>query len=153
MRLVAVIIATFTLTIAAGDYATAGRVSQGASKSGDEVTVVGKVVDAACYMIHPSAATVTSHKECGAACIARGVPLAIANETDNALYFPADGNKQLAGLIDQRVRVMGNVAERREPMELKMAVGDKNEMVVRVDGGYKVISIESLVKAPVMRAK
>ena len=79
--------------------------------------LVGKVVDAACYMIHPPAASIPSHKDCGAACLARGVPLAIANEKDNSLYFPADGNKRLATLLDQRVRVTGTVSRKAEPME------------------------------------
>jgi hypothetical protein len=33
-------------------------------------------------------------------------------------------------------------------MELKMPVGDKNQMVVRVDGGYKQITLESLARIP-----
>jgi len=33
-------------------------------------------------------------------------------------------------------------------MELKMPVGDKNQMVVRLEGGYKQITIESLEKLP-----
>lgn len=110
------------------------------------MTLVGKVVDAACYMIHPPAASIPSHKDCGAACLARGVPLAIANEKDNSLYFPADGNKRLSTLLDQRVRVTGTVSRKSEPMELKMAVGDNNQMAVRVEGGYDVVTMISLEK-------
>lgn len=113
---------------------------------GRSVTLTGKVVDAACYMIHPPAASIPSHQDCGAACLARGVPLAIANESDGVLYFPADGNKRLVPLLDQRVRVAGSVTRKSEPMELKMAVGDSNQMVVRVDGGYHVVTISSLEK-------
>ena len=40
-----------------------------------------------------------SHKDCGAACLARGVPLAIAAD-DGGLYFPADGNQQLKSLLN-----------------------------------------------------
>lgn len=107
-------------------------------------TLTGKVVDAACYMIHPPAASIPSHKDCGAACLARGVPLAIANEKDNALYFPADGNQRLASLLDQRVRVTGTVARESKPMELKMTVGEANQMAVRVDGGYQVVTIRTI---------
>ena len=93
------------------------------------VTATGKVVDAACYMLHVAAAMSVSHMECGAACLARGVPLAIATD-DGVLYFPADGP----------------VVEKHDPMELKMPVGDKNQMVVRVEGGYKQITIQTLEK-------
>ena len=114
----------------------------------NSVTVTGKVVDAACFMLHAQAATSASHMDCGAACLARGVPLAIAAD-DGALYFPADGNKQLKALLNARVRVSGTVVEKHDPMELKMPVGDKNQMVVRVEGGYKQITIETLARIPV----
>ena len=113
----------------------------------NSVTVTGKVVDAACYMLHAAAATSASHMECGAACLARGTPLAIAAE-DGTLYFPADGNKQLKALLNARVRASGTVVEKHEPMELKMPVGEKNQMVVRLEGGYKQITLRTLAKAP-----
>ena len=98
-------------------------------------------------MLHASAATAASHKDCGAACLVRGVPLAIA--TDNGiLYFPADGNQRLKSLLNARVRASGTVMEKHDPMELKMPVGDKNQMVVRVEGGYKQITIQTLEKIP-----
>jgi hypothetical protein len=148
LRLAAAVLTT--LALIATDRAIADQASAD-TKTGTPVTLVGRVVDAACYMIHPSAATVTSHKDCGGACIARGVPIAIANETDNVLYFPAPGsetNKQLTDLMGQRVRVTGTVSEVSDPMELKMPVGDKNQMSVRVEGGYKVIAIDRIAKAP-----
>jgi hypothetical protein len=33
-------------------------------------------------------------------------------------------------------------------MELKMPVGDKNQMVVRLAGGYKQITIKTLARIP-----
>jgi len=110
-------------------------------------TVTGKVVDAACFLLHAAAATSASHMDCGTACLARGVPLAIASE-GGVLYFPADGNQRLKSLLNARVRASGTVVERHEPMELKMPVGDKNQMVVRLEGGYKQITIETLAKMP-----
>ncbi len=125
----------------------AGPARPAHTAASDSVTVIGKVVDAACFMLHASAATAASHKDCGAACLARGAPLAIA--TDNgALYFPADGNQRLKSLLNARVRASGTVVEKHEPMELKMPVGDKNQMVVRVEGGYKQITIETLARIP-----
>ena len=75
----------------------------------------------------------------------RGVPLAIATD-DGTLYFPADGNERLKGLLNARVRASGTVVEKHDPMELKMPVGDKNQMAVRVEGGYKQITIQTLEK-------
>ena len=137
-------IAIATVAIAAGTSA-AGR--DGQQKPAAAATVVGTVVDAACFMMHPAAATSGSHEECGTACVARGVPIGIANEADKTLYFPADGGKALAGRLHQRVRVTGSVTEKTDPMELKMPVGDHNEMVVRVEGGYKVITIQTIAAA------
>jgi hypothetical protein len=130
-------------------YLPQAVVSSGGSQTPEPNSVVltGKVVDAACYMLHAAAATSPSHLECGAACLARGTPLAIATE-DGTLYFPADGNKQLKVLLNAHVRATGTVVEKHEPMELKMPVGEKNQMVVRLEGGYKQIAIETLAKMP-----
>lgn len=127
-----------------------GSANRGQTAPSESVTVTGKVVDAACFMLHASAATAASHKDCGAACLARGVPLAIA--TDNGiLYFPADGNDRLKGILNARVRASGTIVEKHDPMELKMPVGGKNQMVVRVEGGYKQITIQTLEKIPAKR--
>ena len=124
----------------AARFAVPGQITESNS-----ITVTGKVVDAACYMIHVAAAMSVSHMECSAACLARGVPLAIATD-DGVLYFPADGNQRLKSLLNARVRASGPVVEKHDPMELKMPVGDKNQMVVRVEGGYKQITIQTLEK-------
>jgi hypothetical protein len=124
---------------------TAETARGGPANDSETVRVIGKVVDAACYMVHASAATNASHKDCGVACLARGVPLAIAAD-DGTLYFPADGNQQLKALLNARVRASGTIVEKSEPMELKMRVGDKNQMVVRVEGGYKQITLQTLEK-------
>ena len=56
---------------------------------------------------------------------------------------------RLKSLLNARVRASGNVVEKHDPMEMKMPVGDKNQMVVRIEGGYKQITIETLEKIPV----
>lgn len=121
--------------------------ASGEGPDANSVTVTGKVVDAACFMMHARAATSASHRDCGAACLARGVPLAIATD-DGVLYFPADGNQRLRSLLNAHVRASGTVVEKHDPMELKMPVGDKNQMVVRIEGGYKQITIQTLEKIP-----
>lgn len=120
----------FVLVVCAALVSGAHAAASGA----DTKTVTGNVVDAACFMIHPQAADAASHKECGTACMSRGVPLAIAGD-DGALYFPADGNKRLAPCHGRKVKAVGTVTEKKEPMELKMPVGDKNTMTVKVEGG------------------
>ena len=137
---------TITFTIAAAFVVGGAALSCVGGAAAASKTVTGNIVDAACFMIHPSAADTTSHKDCGTACMKQGVPLAIAGD-DGSLYFAADGNKRLAELHGERVKVTGTVTEKREPMELKMPVGTKNTMTVKVEGGYKVIAIESLAKA------
>ncbi len=112
------------------------------------VQVTGTVVDAACFMIHPDAATAPSHRECADACVARGVPLAIVNEADGQVYFAADGSKRLSPFRYQRVSALGRAVRKTEPLELKMAVGEGGEMTVTVKGGYNVLTIESIAAAP-----
>jgi parallel beta-helix repeat protein len=128
------------------------RSSRPKAAATDSITITGKVVDAACYMMHVAAATAPSHKDCGAACLARGVPLAIATD-DGVLYFPTDGNARLKTLLNARVRASGTVVEKQDPLELKMPVGDKNQMVVRVEGGYKQITIQSMEKVPAAKRR
>lgn len=122
--------------------------SQKSPEGGPSVTLLGEVVDSACFMIHPQqGATGHAHEDCGKACAARNVPLAIVNEGDSQIYFAADGNKQLLPFRGQRVRVTGTAMEKPEPMELKMPVGEKNQMTVRVEGGYKVVTIATISPA------
>jgi hypothetical protein len=125
-----------------GLVAAAGAFAQ--QPAGRQVSIEGKVVDAACFMMHPDAATAASHEECGKACLARGVPAAILNDADKQLYFPADGNKQLTSHLHHRVKASGTAVWKTDPMELKMGVGDKNEMAVKVTGGYNVLTIDKL---------
>jgi hypothetical protein len=120
-------------------------------RASDRITIRGQVIDAACFMMHPHAAEIASHKDCAEACLKRGVPLAIANESDGKLYFPADP-KPLVALLGQRVEVIGPVELKKEPMELKMHVGDTNQMSVRVDGGYNVVTVEKMRKLEAAKA-
>jgi hypothetical protein len=130
---------------AAAIVATLGVIGGLTLRAADNMTIRGQVVDAACFMMHPHEAAIASHKECGEACLKTGVPLAIANEADGKLYFPADP-KPLRALIGQRVEVVGSVELKKEPMELKMPVGTTNQMSVRVDGGYNVVTVEKMTK-------
>jgi len=112
------------------------------------VTVVGQVVDAACYMIHPQAAAGVSHDECGRACVQRGVPLGIVDETRKELYLgDAASSKALLPYLHHRVRVTGQSAKRSEPLQLEMPVGETHTMSVRVEGGYNALSVDRVERA------
>jgi hypothetical protein len=124
---------------------TLGVVGALTLRASDKMTIRGQVIDAACFMMHPHAAEIASHKDCAEACLNRGVPLAIANEADGKLYFPADP-KPLRAALGERVEVVGSVELKTEPLELKMPVGDTNQMSVRVDGGYNVVTVEKMTK-------
>jgi hypothetical protein len=53
---------------------------------------------------------------------------------------------RLSAFLDQRVRATGTVMKKAEPMELKMDVGQSNQMALRVDGGYYVVTIGAAEK-------
>lgn len=115
------------------------------------MTVVGQVVDAACYMMHPQAASGASHDECGRACALRGVPLGIIDEETKELYLAdSTSSKALLPHLLKRVRVTGRSVKRAEPLQLEMPVGETHTMSVRVEGGYNALTIERVasVKQP-----
>jgi len=115
---------------------------------GAPVTIIGTVVDAACYMMHPHAADGSSHDECGKACALAGVPLGVSVEAEKALYLSdAEGTKLLLPYLHQRVRVEGSAVKKSEPLTLEMPVGPSNTMVVRVDGGYLALTVNRVEPA------
>jgi len=114
--------------------------------------VTGEVVDATCYLAH--GASGPSHHQCATDCATKGLPLAIANEADGKAYFPTDGNKQLMGFISERITVKGSTSHKSDVMELKMpAMGGKNEIDLRVSGGYEVITFSGAVAKAAPKAE
>lgn len=116
------------------------------------VNIVGTVVDAACYLMHPDAAQGPSHDECAEACVRAGVPLGVSVASEKGLYLTdGEGSKKLLPHLHKRVRVEGEVVKRSEPLALEMPVGPSNTMTVRVDGGYLALTVnrvELLGQAP-----
>ena len=111
------------------------------------VTVVGQVVDAACYMMHPPAATTASHDQCGRACALRGVPLGVIDEKSKELYLADTGSsKALIPHLHQRVRLTGQSVKRAEPLQLEMPVDATHTMSVRVEGGYNALTIDNVAQ-------
>lgn len=117
--------------------------SSGAQDRASPVAVVGTVVDAACYLMHPQAAEGPTHDECGKACALAGVPLGVADHAGKRLYL-ADhaGTKLLLPYLHKRVRVSGRAVQRSEPLTLEMPVGETNKMSVRLDGGYLALTVD-----------
>jgi len=112
------------------------------------VTVVGQVVDAACYMMHPPAASSASHDECGRACALRGVPLGVIDDRSKELYLAdSASSKALLPHLHQRVQLTGHSVKRTEPLELQMPVDETHTMSVRVEGGYNALTIERVATA------
>jgi hypothetical protein len=150
MHLQRLSVAVFVLTGAALGFDAAAH----AERNGP-VNIVGTVVDAACYMMHPDAAQGPSHDECGEACVLAGVPLGVSVASEKALYLTdAEGSKKLLPYLHKRVRVEGNAVKKSEPLTLEMPVGPSNTMTVRVDGGYLALTVnrvELVGQAPVPR--
>jgi hypothetical protein len=110
---------------------------------GSQVAVVGMVVDAACYLMHPPAADGPTHDECGKACALAGVPLGVADSAGKRLYLAdAAGTKLLLPYLHQHVRVSGRAVKKSEPLALEMPVADGNKMSVRLEGGYLALTVD-----------
>jgi hypothetical protein len=65
--------------------------------------IVGMVVDAACFMMHPQAADSGQHDECGNACAVAGVPLGVFDDAGKQLYLAdakgaGSGGNRLGGI-------------------------------------------------------
>ena len=117
--------------------------SSGAQDRASPVAVVGTVVDAACYLMHPPAADGPTHDECGKACALAGVPFGVADQAGKRLYLAdAAGTKLLLPYLHKRVRVSGRAVRKSEPLTLEMPVGEGNKMSVRLDGGYLALTVD-----------
>jgi hypothetical protein len=107
------------------------------------VAVVGTVVDAACYLMHPPAADGPTHDECAKACALAGVPFGVVDQAGKRLYLAdAAGTKRLLPYLHKRVRVSGRAVKKSEPLTLEMPVGDGNKMSMRLDGGYLALTVD-----------
>jgi hypothetical protein len=79
--------------------------ASGARDRSSPVVVVGTVVDAACYLMHPPAADGPTHDECGKACALAGVPLGVADSAGKRLYLAdAAGHRRCAQHPGQKQR-------------------------------------------------
>jgi hypothetical protein len=81
------------------------------AKNGDEITIVGEVIDVNCYMQDGAEATGPNHKECAIMCVKGGAPLAILT-SDGLVYYPIaamgkNPNDKLVDYIADKVTVKG----------------------------------------------
>ncbi len=83
---------------------------------GSSITIVGHVVDTACYLTH--AAQGQKHVECATECAKEGIPLAILDKDSSTLYLPLaskhhkHANAELMPFVEKSVKVKGVVMER-----------------------------------------
>ena len=131
------------LSISVLPFWPASILSSAVQDRASPVVVVGTVVDAACYLMHPPAADGPTHDECGKACALAGVPLGVADQAGKRLYL-ADGagTKLLLPYLHKRVRVSGRAVKKSEPLTIEMPDGETNKMSVRVDGGYLALTVD-----------
>ncbi len=79
-------------------------------------TIVGHVVDMACFTGHSSIGD--SHRGCATSCAKAGVPLAILDQQSQTLYLPLSknhhvpANPELMSFVEKDVRVTGMVVEK-----------------------------------------
>lgn len=83
--------------------------------AGKKVSLVGQVVDTACYLGHDSKGA--KHVECATTCAKEGIPLAIVDAKTGVLYLPIamnhkNANAQLMPFIEKKVKVSGVVMEK-----------------------------------------
>lgn len=102
------------------------------AKNGDEITIVGEVVDANCYMQDGSEATGPGHKDCAIMCAKGGAPLAILTK-DGVLYYPIapmgkNPNDKLTDYIADNVKVTGKFySQGGSNMGIKISSVSKSE--------------------------
>ena len=131
------------LSISVLPFWPASILSSAVQHRASPVVVVGTVVDAACYLMHPPAADGPTHDECGKACALTGVPVGVADQAGKRLYLAdAAGTKLLLPYLHQHVRVSGHAVKKSEPLALEMPVGDANKMSVRLEGGYLALTVD-----------
>jgi len=125
----------------------AGPAGYAHKAASDSVTVYrqsGSI--AACFYV----ASFCSHKPhptrtSGAACPGSRCSSGNRDRRRQLCTFPPEmAIKRLKSLLNAPCPGLRHGGWRKhDPMELKMPVGDKNQMVVRVEGGYKQITIEN----------
>ena len=88
--------------------------SRALTRSGEEITVTGEVLDMACYIA--SNLSGPEHAECARTCIRKGLPVGIKDQNDGKVYLlvgAADSlNNQLADYAAKTITVKGKLRTR-----------------------------------------
>ena len=104
----------FGLTIISSAFAVLMAADQPEAKAGKQVTIVGRLVDATCFVVSSGDAADRDHAECGSACLASGMPAALLPDDAKdpaALLFLLTNPEPLSGQVGQTVKVEGRVYE------------------------------------------
>lgn len=86
-----------------------------AQQRGKSATIIGDVVDTACYLGHNMKGP--DHAKCATMCAKNGIPLAVLEAQTGLLYLPValdhkNPNEKLLPFVEKRVRVTGAVIEK-----------------------------------------
>ena len=103
------------VTIIASAFAVLMAADQPEAKAGKQVTIVGRLVDATCFVVSSGDAGDRDHAECGSACLASGMPAGLLPddaEDPAALLFLLTNPEPLSGQVGQTVKVEGRSNER-----------------------------------------
>ena len=103
------------VTITLGAYAVLMAADPPEAKAGKQVIVVGRLVDATCFVVSSGDAAGSDHAECGSACLASGMPAGLLPDgakDATALLFLLTNPEPLSGLVGQTVKVEGRRYER-----------------------------------------
>jgi hypothetical protein len=105
--------------------------SQETKKSGEEVTIVGEVIDSQCYIT--MGAKGQDHRQCAIDCANGGIPLAILEEKTGNIYYVGNSKESMKGANDMLVSYAS------QKVLLKGRVHEK--------GGTRMILVKSVEKA------
>ena len=102
------------VTITLGAFVVLMAADQPEVRAGKQVAIVGRLVDATCFVVSSGDAGDRDHAECGSACLASGMPAALLPDDAKdpaALLFLLTNPEPLSGQVGQTVKVEGRVYE------------------------------------------
>jgi hypothetical protein len=110
---VSIVLSVLTVLLAADEPGAA---------AGNQVTIVGRLVDATCFVVSSGDASDKDHAECGSACLASGMPAGLLPDDADAatgMLFLLTNPEPLSGQVGQTVKVAGPRYEHFNAMDVQ----------------------------------
>ena len=107
-------------------------------KTGEEVTVVGELIDTACFVASDGDAKGAEHAQCASKCMATGVPAAVLPENSadaHAMMFLLTNPKPLAEHASHTIKVVGTAHPEMHAIDVK-------KVYVQQDGEWQEIQLD-----------